>query len=326
MNRNRRVTIVEVANRLDLATSTVSRALNRPQMLRPETVALVRKTVREMGYEPNPHGRALITGRNAMLGLVVADITNPFFGPMIRAAQHKASEQDCGVMIVDTESDAEREWTMTRRLIPRVDGLILASSRLSPARVRELAETNRVVFINRDEPRTARILVQSSDALRAGLEHMVTTGARRLAYFGGPQRSWSDQERLATTQAFARELGLELQMHRVESGTYHEARYVAESLVGDGVDAVVAFDDVIAYAVLDSCLAAGLSVPEDVQFIGCDDALPIQTTPSLTTIRLRTEEAADRAVQILLEGTESTLPEQRVAFQGDLVLRGTTRT
>ncbi len=325
MNKTRRVTIVEVANRLDVAPSTISRALNRPHMLRPETVDLVRRTVREMGYVPNPHGRALITGRNAMLGLVVADITNPFFGLMIRAAQRKAGEQESGVAIVDSESNPELEWVMARRLIPRVDGLIVASSRLSRARLRELSETTRVVFINRDEPRTARVLVQSTDALRAGLEHMAATGARRFAYIGGPRLSWSDQERLSTTQAFARDHGHELRLYRVESGTHREAREVAKSLIADRVDAVVAFDDVIAYAALDSCRAAGVSIPDDIQFIGCDDALPIETTPALTTIRLRAAEAAERAVQILLDGTESTLPEQRVAFQGDLVLRETTR-
>jgi LacI family transcriptional regulator len=125
-----RATITQIARRLGVAPSTVSRAFNEPRLLRPETVARVKAVADEMGYVANRHARALITGRSGAIGLIVPDITNPFFPLMIRFAQREAEALDQVVLVVETDSEPEQERRQIASLLAQTEGLIIASSRL----------------------------------------------------------------------------------------------------------------------------------------------------------------------------------------------------
>ncbi|WP_193311291.1 LacI family DNA-binding transcriptional regulator [Georgenia satyanarayanai] len=317
-------TIVEVAKALGVAPSTVSRAFNRPHMLLPETVARVREVAAEMGYVPNRHARALSTGRTSAIGLVLPDITNPFFPPIVRAAQQAAEERDVSVLVAETDNDPRRELRQLDQLRPQVEGILLASSRLPEDQLDEVVRRDRVVLLNRDHPGAARVLIGSGAAVTAAVAHLAATGSRRLCYVGGPRRSWSEHERLSAVVRAAEEHGLTVTTVRVESGTYDDARSVAESLHPERTDAVIAFDDVVAHGIIDGLAARGVTVPGDVRLVGCDDALPIQTHPRLSTIRLPSAQGVRRAVEVLLSGEGAPLPESRELFDGTLCLRETT--
>ncbi len=321
----KRATIIEVAREAGVATSTVSRAFNKPRMLRPETVRRVLAVAARLGYEPNLHARALSTGKSGMVGMVVPDITNPFFAPLIRAAQRAAENADLDILVVESDSDPERELRLVRRLVPRVSGLILVSSRLPERRARGLADTSRVVFINRDLGETARVLTESSEGLAEGVGILIDGGARHIAYVGGPQKSWSEKERSATVTAIAAERDVAVTQLRVEAGIYHDALMLTPEILRIGADAVVAFDDVVAHGVRDGLRRHGVEVPGSVQIMGCDDALPIETHPPISTIRLRSEEVALAAIKLLLCEEPGPLPPTRVGLQGVLELRETTR-
>ena len=317
-----RATIHEVARVVGVSTSTVSRAFNAPHLLRPATVDRVVAVAERLGYVPNLHARALVTGKTGLLGLIVPDITNPFFPPMVRAAQRAAEERGLGVMMAESNSVPDRERAHIASLSPHCEGLIIASSRLTPQELRQIASTMRLVLINNDTSEVARVLVSSADALSAGVRHLADRGARTFCYVGGPHRSWSEFERRSTLERLADELGLATTYLRDESGTYHEARVMAAGF--PAVDAIIAFDDVIACGVLDGLSDHGVSIPADTYLLGCDDALPIQTRPRLSTIRLPAAEAIAEAVTMIVSTRADTVAERRVLLPGTLMLRETT--
>lgn len=318
-----RATILEVARALSVAPSTVSRAFNYPHLLKRDTVDKVVETAERLGYVPNVHARALVKAKTGLIGLIVPDITNPFFPPLVRAAQHAAEAAGQSVVLAETNADADRERAHIASLAPHCAGLIIASSQLTPEELRRVAESTRLVLLNNDTSGVARVLISSSDALAEGLRVLAAQGARRLCYVGGPQRSWCESERRGTVEHWAAKLGMSVRYLRVESGTYREARQSVSEGAFD-VDAVIAFDDVIACGVLDVLSEGGVRIPDEVALLGCGDALPVQTRPRLSTIRLRGAEGVTEAVRLIASALGKTIVEQRIVLPGVLQLRETT--
>jgi LacI family transcriptional regulator len=320
-----RPTITQLAAELGIAPSTVSRAFTRPNLLKPETVALVQKAAEAAGYVPNHHARALSTGRAGAIGLIVPDIANPFFPPLVRAAQNYASDLGLSVFLADTDEDANREDRLISRMAPQVEGLIVVSSRLPSARIRQIADSQRVAFINRDVAETYRVLLDTSAAIRSALTHLSELGHRRVAYVGGPPQSWANKQRRSAVDNFSKVHALEVTHFSADPGTYDAAKALADSVAASGVTAVIAFDDVIAHGLMGGFAAAGVDVPKDLSVIGCDDTLATTTFPALSTIAVNVGAAARRAVAALSENPGSTsLTGARIIFEGTLVLRGTT--
>lgn len=317
-------TIVEIARELGVSSSTVSRAFTAPRLLRPETVERVRAAAAERGYVPNVHARALSTGVPRTIGLIVPDIANPFFPPMIRAAQRTAEETGHTVLVADTDGDAERERRIIARLAAQCESLVLASPRLPTEQLAEVTDRRRVVFINRDEPETARILVSSRDALREGVRDLRARGHERFVYVGGPLGSWSDDERRGVVEETLRETGVRPDVLRIPSGTYEDTLAAGDRVLASAPTAVIAFDDVIAHGVIDLLQRRGRDVPGEISVVGCDDTQALTTQPALTSIALRAADAARLAVRIVVEGqVGEMLTPQRIALQGVLVPRGT---
>ena len=320
-----RARLVDVARHLGLSPSTVSRAFNHPQRLTPETVRRVVEAAEVLGFIPNRHAQALTTGRTGAIGLVLPDIINPFFPKLVRAAQRAAEVHGLSMFVAETHSDPVQERRQIATMMPQTEGLLIASSRLTADEIRHVAQVGRVVLVNTDTEEVDRVLTSSAEALTKGLKHLARCGARQVCYVGGPRRSWAQFERRGTVERVCADLGMKASFLQGESGTYAEARDLAAAVAATGADAVVAFDDIIAHGVLDGLLLRGVQVPADISLLGCDDALPIQTTPRLSTISLRIGEAVGRAVEVLLDRNESTSP-QRLVVEGELVLRDTTPT
>jgi LacI family transcriptional regulator len=318
-------TIVQLAKHLGVASSTVSRAFTNPGLLRPETVQRVLDAATELGYVPNNYARALITGRSGVIGLIVPDIANPFFPPIIRHAQLAAEELGLSVFIADTDEDAGREATMIGRLSPQVEGLIIASSRLPEKSLLTIAQRLPTVLINRDIEGISRVLVSASDALVQGVEHFVNSGHTRIAYVGGPPRSWSDVQRHSSVAGALSDHGLDGIFFQAPAGTYADGVKVSGAVIDSGATAVIAFDDVIAHGLMSGFRARGLKTPEDICILGCDDTLAITTYPALSSIALDFSQAGRRAVEALRKtGQRGAVIEQRIELGGTLVLRGTT--
>ncbi len=323
--KKRQPTISEVAAEAQVARSTVSRAFAKPERLKKETVTHVLAVAKRLGFHPNPLARALSTGRTRIIGLIVPDIANPFFPPLIRAAQRKAEESDFDVFLGDSDEDAEREEKLVRRFGQQVAGLVLVSSRLSAGQIRELTRLYPVVLVNQDLPDTLRVLIDSGPGIVSAVEHLVGLGHRKLVYVGGPSKSWAQRRRSTTIRQAAIQMGAELTTVSTPKPTHEGGRSVANAVLASGATAAVAFDDLLAQGMMAGLAERGVRVPQDFSIIGCDDVIGATTTPPLTTVSGNVQEAAEIAVSLLvsaLGGSQAT--EARHVMGTHLVIRAST--
>jgi LacI family transcriptional regulator len=319
------VTIGDIAEVSGVSRSTVSRAFSRPELLNPETVSRVRNAAARLGYVANHAARTLSTGKSGNIAIVVPDIANPFFPPLMRRVQTLADKAGYAVFIGDSDEFAEREANLTQRLSPQVEGFILASPRLDEGRIRELNETHPVVLVNRDVEGLACVLIDPRGGMDEAIVHLYRLGHRRVLYLAGPQASWSDQQRRAALLDAAARVGVQAEVLELGRPTADAGRDAVGRILASGATATIAFDDVVAQGVLAGMAVRGVDVPRDISVIGCDDTLASGTNPALTTISAASEAAGEAAVDqligMLVAGRNTGA---RVIIDTHLVVRVTT--
>jgi LacI family transcriptional regulator len=309
-NRPAAPTLKMVAAAAGVATSTVSRAYSHPHLLRPETVARVRAAADELGYVPDYSARALSTGRLATIAVVVPDIANPFFPPLIRAVQSRANEFGISTLLADTDEEPGKEGALLTAMQQRTDGVILASSRLAEGTIRARAALHPLVLVNRDVDGVSRVLIDTAPGVREAVDHLTDLGHRRIAYLAGPGSSWSNAERRSAflERSAAREIDAVVLAERRPE--HEEGVTAADDVVRSGATAVVAFDDVLAQGLMAGLAQRGIPVPGDVSVVGCDDILAVRTTPPLSTIHGPSAEAGRSAVDLLLGLIDGSVSER----------------
>lgn len=319
-------TIRQVAADAGVSASTVSRAFSRPGMLMPATVSRIMEVAERLGYEPNFTARALSTGRAGTLAIVVPDIANPFFPPLIRGTQARADGAGYSVLLGDSDEDPEKEDVLVAKLAARTEGSILASSRLSEATIRRHAVRHPIVLVNRDVEGLPRVLIDTGSGVADGVSHLAELGHRHVVYVSGPSSSWSNQQRRSSVRSRARRMGVKVTALPARRPTYEAGVEIATKLVESGATAAVTFDDLVAQGVLAGLARRGLTVPKDFSVIGCDDVLAATTYPPLTTVSARGADAGSAAVDLLLASIRGELraTDMRVVVPTALVLRETT--
>ena len=319
----KRATIYSIAQACGVSASTVSRAFSRPHVVKPEVRERIHATAREIGYQPNKAARELITGRTGVIGLLVPDITNPFFPPLIRAIQQAAAVLDSSVLLVDAEERPAAEPELARRLWGQVDGLLMASPRSSSA-LKEATGGLPAVVINRRIRGLPAVICDNTRALRSAGRHLEELGHRRVALIRGPSASWAARQRADAVHAWARDRGVDLVDLGPFAATFDGGLAAAAALLGTPCTAVFAFDDLVACGVLAGLAEAGVPVPGERSVIGCDDVLLARTvTPQLTTVTAPVERLGHAAVEMLRRhgGGDST---EELRLDGELVVRAST--
>lgn len=318
-------TISQVARLAGVSRSSVSRAFSRPELLGAETLARIKAAARELAYVPNHTARALSTGRYGNVALIVPDVANPFFPPLIKAAQHRADQSDFCVFLGNSNEDAAQEDKLIERVAGQVEGLILVSSRLNEARIRAHAARHPLVLVNRDVSGLPRVLIDSARAVEDAVAHLVALGHEKILYVSGPQQSWSNRQRHAAVRRAALERGVAMETRHASVPNYETGRELGTAAAQAGQRAIIAFDDLIAQGVMAGIVAAGARVPDDVSVVGCDDVLAAATFPPLTTVSNRSAEAGRLAMSRLLDLLHrATADNARQVLGTDLVLRHST--
>lgn len=318
-------TIYSIAKALGVHASTVSRALSRPEMVRPELVERVRAKATEVGYVSNPVARGLITGRTGMVGLLIPDIENPFFAPLVRAIQDAASGSGLRVLLVDSRRDPDAEAGLVAQVRVQVDGVICAAPRSVPSDLVDAAAGAPLVFINRTHPGTPSVTIDNGPALERACSRLVDQGHRRFAVLKGPSKSWAAKQRRKAVRRWADASGVDLVELGPIEALFEGGVAAAGTLAGTGATAVIAFDDVMACGVIAGLAAAGRRVPEDVSVVGCDDVLLARTmTPALTTISAPFADAGAAAMRLLQDAMAGRDDAGPVALPGVLVPRAST--
>ncbi len=296
------VTIKDVARVAGVSVSTVCRALGDAGLVRAETRDRVRQAATDLGYRPNRAARGLITGRTGNLGLIVPDLTNPFFPDVVKGMQARAREMDYAVFIADTDEDPGVELTLVRALTKQVDGIVLCSPRMGEEDLRAAAEETPLVLLNRRVGRIPSVTVDNVDGVRQAVAHLVALGHRRIGYVEGPRTSWANRERLRGLRAVTSSSGVQL----VELGSFlpqfEGGVAAADQVLAANVSAVIAYNDLVALGLLNRFAARGIDVPNSISVVGCDDIIASSMVhPALTSISLPKAMTGRAGVDMLLQ-------------------------
>lgn len=306
------VTIKDVARVAGVSPSTVSRALTTPALVQAETRARVERAAAELGYQPNRAARGLITGRTGNIGLIVPDLTNPFFPGVVKGVQSRARESDFSVFLADTDEDPTAEAGLVRALSKQVDGIVLCSPRMAEDDLRSVCGDTPLVMLNRRVGQIPSITIDNLDGIRQAVAHLAALGHRKIAYVAGPRMSWSNRERARALRTATAAAGIEL----VEAGNvapqFAGGVAAADLVLATGATAVVAYNDLVALGLLNWFATRGVKVPEAISVMGFDDIVLSQmVSPSLTTVAQPQEQIGRAGVDMLLQLLEDP---DRAAF------------
>jgi DNA-binding LacI/PurR family transcriptional regulator len=296
-------------------------------MVKPDTRERVRRAAERLGYTPNKAARGLITGRTGNLGLILPDLTNPFFPSVVKGVQAWARDLDHAVFIADTDEDPGAEAGLVRTLAKQVDGLILCSPRMTDDDLRSILSQTSIVLVNRRLGPAPAVTFDNAGGMRQAVAHLEALGHRHLAWLAGPRASWSNRERTRALKAAAAGSSLKLSPIGNFPPSFEGGVAAADQVVAAGATAVIAFNDLMALGVVNRLNSRGLRVPDDLSVVGIDD-IPMSgmSNPSLTTVSLPKEAAGRAAVSLLLELIEqpdSQAPARR-ELPTQLLVRGST--
>ena len=320
------LTISQVAEAAGVDRSSVSRAFSRPELLKPETVQRIKAVAKQLGYVPNRSARALSTGRHGNIALIIPDVANPFFPPLIRAAQNEAEQADFCVFLGNSDEDARQEEKLVSRLLGQVEGVVLASPRLPDERIRAHAAAKPLVLINRDVPGIPRVLIDSGSGVAQAVDHLAESGHRHIVYVSGPSTSWSNKQRRAAVKKTCARLRLEMSIVAAQVPSFEAGQRSVSAILDSGGTGVVAFDDLIAQGILAGLSERGIDVPGAMAVVGCDDVLGAATYPPLSTVSNRSSEAGKAAISLLLDLLNNrAVGDARYVLETHLVVRKTTR-
>jgi LacI family transcriptional regulator len=310
----RRVTLRDVAEVAGVHTSTASRAINERTrtLVDSQTVERVLTAAKELGYRPNSLARGLKTNRTFTVGMLLPDLTNPLFPPIVRGIEDTLGKADYTVILANTDNDEDKERTVLQALLSRsIDGLILATAqRAASDAIRELVDEGLpIVLVNRtmDDPAVSSITGDDRHGIGLAVEHLVALGHRRIAHVAGPQHVSTGLARYHGFLEAIRQAGLEPDPDLVVYADWFREETGAKAfrtlLQRDtGATAVVAANDLIALGCYDVLNERGLGVGTDVSIVGFNDMLfADKLCPPLTTIRIPHYEIGARAAQIVLE-------------------------
>ena len=318
-------TISQVAAAAGVSRASVSRAFTRPEMLSAETIRRIHAVAAEIGYVPNHTARALSTGRHGNLALIVPDVANPFFPPLIRAAQMEADRSDFCIFLGNSDEDRRQEDRLVDRFLGQVEGVVLVSSRLADADIRAHATRLPVVLVNRDVPGVPRVLIDSGLGVAEAVGHLASLGHRKIVYVSGPSNSWSNQQRRRAVRQAASKINVEVVTVPCADSTYEASRMTVGPILDTGATAAIAFDDMVAQGILSGLAEMDIRVPGQFSVVGCDDVLGAATYPALTTVSSRSREAGKAALSLMLDILQTrSMGDTRYILDTHLVIRGTT--
>jgi DNA-binding LacI/PurR family transcriptional regulator len=300
--------IGEIARRANVSTATVSRTLNQSGTVRPETARKVWRVAAELNYYPNSHARALVSGRSRLLGLIVSDITNPFFPELVHSFEALATQQGYDLILTSTGYQTVRMVGCVRRMLERkVDGVAIMTSEMDLGLIKELARRGvPMVFmdVGRVGPRMSHVLVDYAHGIRQAVDHVLALGHKRVAFITGPLDLHSARTRRQAFLDGLRKHGIRADPKLIREGTHTaEGGQHAMTFLLRGPKrptAIICSNDWTAIGALHAIDAAGLRVPDDLSLVGFDDIpLARYTSPPLTSVRMSAGDVGSTAFDAL---------------------------
>lgn len=333
---NKRITLADVALEAGVSPQTVSRAINDKGEISSDTKERILEIAQRLGFRPNNIARSLVKQQTTTLGIVIPDITNPFFSEIVRGVEDCARAHSYNVFLCNTDEVPEHEVSSLDSLIEKqVDGMILCSSRLEEDElISKLNEFSFAILINRevqlDQDNIGILIFDDTMGAQRAVDYLVEQGHRQIAFLSGPKVSRSGHNRLEGYYSSLAKNDIQVNMELIlpcepgiEGGQYSGQMLLQEH---PEVTAILCYNDLVAIGALQAGLAAGRKVPEDLSIIGCDD-IPMASLirPSLTTLHMPIREVGCSAMQMLIDLIEGNhTDELHMVFPADLVIREST--
>lgn len=330
--------IAEIARKANVSTATVSRTLNQSGPVKAATARKVWRAVTALNYYPNSHARALVSGRSRLLGLIVSDITNPFFPELIRAFEGLASQQQYDLLLTSTDYETARMTACLRRMLERkVDGVAMMTSEMDLGLIKELSRRGvPIVFMDVGQvgPRMSHVAIDYGNGVKQAVSHLVSLGHKQIAFISGPLDLHSARTRRQAFLEGMRHHRLKPEQRLIREGTHTaeggEKAMAALLRLTKRPTAIVASNDWTAIGALHAIHAAGLTVPGDISLVGFDDIPLVSfTNPALTTVRMSAADVGATAFNALfgliggqrLEGDVYQVPTRLVVRDSTAPIR-----
>ncbi|MDP3084139.1 MAG: LacI family DNA-binding transcriptional regulator [Rubrivivax sp.] len=339
MNGPRDVTIADLAQHLGVHKSTVSRAMDpaRRHLIGAELLQRVEAAARTLGYRPNRAAAALSTGRSKTIGVLLPDITNPVFPPILRGIEDALDAEGYFALLANTSRRDDAAQTAVERMgAQRVEGFLIATAVRDDSWLEGLRQRGtRIVLVNRTDGSGALPAVISDDMLgmRLAVDHLVGLGHRRIAHLAGPATLSTGLARKIGFEQALLAHGLapaamaECSAYTVEGGQTAMAALLDARKGRRDFSAVVAANDQIALGVLDLLRRRKIAVPQQISVIGHND-IPLldQVNPPLSSVRIQHYEMGFRAARLLLDALSGTpgSSDATIVLRPQLVARAST--
>jgi len=326
-----RVTIKDIAKEADVSITTVSRVLNNKPDVGDDTRAKILKIIEKMNYNPNSVARGLVMQKTHTIGLIIPDISNPFFPQIVRAVEDKAQELGYSVILFNTDNHLERERKAVELFKSKqIDGLIVSLSLGNEEILKNLKASNYpVVQIDRSVLDHIYPLV-SIDNIKSAyqmVEYLIKKGHKKIAHLSGDLNTTTARERLSGYKKALKDYKIEIKKDYIIEGDYtQDSAYKAtKKLLGlkSPPTAVFAANDLSAAGVYKALFEADLKIPADMAVAGHDDInLASLLKPELTTMRQPKYEMGERAVSVLLKMIDDEDAEiEDQILNTDLIIR-----
>lgn len=337
--RARRVKLSDVATAAGVHYSTVSRVL-RPGLkgrISDDVAERVRAVARELGYQPNAVASSLRTQSTRSIGLIVHDINDPVYPPILSGIESVLSPAGYAVLVANTGYGAEAEIDFVNRMAARlVDGIFLATTRLKdPAvdRCEQLGIPLVSVLRQTESGTTPAVLNDCFWGMETLTSRIIDAGHRDIAVIIAPQNLSTALERWNGVKAALNKCGLDLPEHRVAQVTRMstlEGERVAKTLINatsEPPEVILCVNDLVAIGAIRACRQAGFAVPTDISISGYND-IPFMDMihPPLTTVRMHLDQIGKAAGEMMLEYLANpNLPARTERIKPDLILRNSLR-
>lgn len=332
----RRPTLKDVALAAGVHPATASRALNplKKGDVNADTLRRVLRAAESLGYRPNTIAQSLRTSRTRTMGLIVPDLTNPLFPPIVRGADDVLSAHGYGVLIANTDNDAGREKLLVESLVSRnVDGLIVCTAMRDHPLLEDLCRTIPMVLVNRrvDDVNIPSVVPDDAAGIRQAVSYLVQLGHRRIAHLAGPQNTSTGLNRLRAFRHAVIDAEVDDDPSLVIECAQWEEGDGARALRGaldDGLmfTAIVAGNDQLALGCYDVFEEYDIRCPEQVSVIGFNDITYLgKLRPSMTSVRIPQAAMGAEAAHMLLACIED--PGRQlgsVVLPVRLMVRGST--
>ena len=342
MNGPRRPpTIIDVANAAGVGRSTASRVMSGQPNVKAATRAKVLEAAERLGYSPNPLAQGMLSGRTHTLGVVLADVENPFFAQATRAITDTARGLGYDVILANTDEYLQAEEAAVRLMLDkRVDGIVISpTTSLRRDHLRRALQTTPVVLIDRKAPALGvdTVVVDNYTAAFRATQHLTHLGHTRIAVASNASRATPEtpyissvSERFDGVRAALRAAGITPNPDLFWIGGWHsdpQPAAIARLAHHTRPTAVLATDSLVALSTLSAARRAGLKVPDDLSLITFDNTPWSEVfSPSLTVVSQPVSELGATAARLLIERAEGYAgPPREVQLQSELIERESTQ-